>query len=63
MLDKNYEQAILEFTTAISIDDADELSITEKAKCELLTGDIEAAYTNIEKLSRYDEVKILFMMH
>ena len=53
-LDKNYEQAIMEFGTALSIDENDEASTLEKAKCELLQGQEELAYKTLQGVTKGD---------
>lgn len=42
----------MEFGTALSIDENYELSIIEKAKCELLSNDPMSALTTLEETSK-----------
>ena len=63
MIDRNHEQALSEFVTALSIDEQHADSIIEKAKCELLGGDSESAFNTLQEHPQYHHWVPLFNLY
>ena len=64
MMDHNYEHALSEFSTCISIDDSIKDAYLERGKCHFLIGEnLTAGYIDIYEHADFEKWKTLFALH